>query len=204
DRISKREKGRAKRCASGLSDELPELLALLGPPALFFGRTDLVAERPYPGDFKLQDVANLKLPADLQTGTVADCAGANQIARLHELRNRDIGQQLAGAPNGLRAVATRAFLAVDPNRHLEIVETTDLVHRHDPWADSESAILALPRTHTDLEFDFLDVARAKIVEDRDAKQCLSRFFGRPIVADASDDIAQLQFVIEVVRVERLW
>src|SRR5208337_1618548 len=120
---------------------------------------------------KLYRVPTLEKSPDLQPATIADGAGAEELARANRLVLRRVDENLLEGEKHASRVAPGARLAVDAHFDLQRLRITEFVRRHDPGADRVRAVetLALGGAEAPLHLDRLPVAGGKVVEDRVAE-----------------------------------
>src|SRR5690349_3733432 len=90
---------------------------------------DAIAQRAEPLDLELDDVAATQQRAALGSGSAADGARSEHLARAQLFVLRDVRDHLLERPVDRLRAGLAPGLAVHPRRHPQVVDVGDLVER---------------------------------------------------------------------------
>src|SRR5271165_4067018 len=165
---------------------------------------DRVGQNPDPIDVKFDRVPAVEKAPDLQSATITDCPGPEELTGMDRFVLRRVGDDLLEGKQHPLGVASGARLAVDPNLDVQRLGISEFIRRDDPWADRIGAVeaLALGGAEAALHFDPLAIAGGKVVEDRIAENVRAGLVCPYVRTGAAGHDADLELIVHHLAVAR--
>ena len=167
-------------------------------------RLDHVAQHADARHLDLDHIAGLQEPRRVEADAgPGRGAGRDDVAGLQRRERRKVGDQVGEVEHQVRRRIVLPRFAVDARLHPQVgVAFRELVGRDDPGADRAGGVEVLPLG--DVELGVMDpVADGSFVDAGEAADVRGGVRRRDPPAGATDDDADLAFIVELLRLERL-